>query len=99
MGCEKLKISGRGFATGTLAVCLLVTISAAIYWKSADPPVELSTEVYVWQRTDTPELRAALARSDEVVSRRHFLGVEIGRHGGGWRVSRSTVPDELLAGQ
>lgn len=64
-----------------------------------DEPGAISMEVYVWQRADSPELRSALQRSATVASRCHFLGVEIGRSGGQWRVSRTTVPDDLLEGQ
>lgn len=82
-----------------IAIWLLVAISAVYWWKSSEGPRELTTEVYVWQRADSPELRVALDRSRELASRRHFLAVEIGRHDSQWRVTRSTLPDEWISSQ
>ena len=70
---------------------------AAWWWPPRESP-ELETQAYVWQRSDSPQLRAALARAPEVTGRLHFLGVEIGRRGGAWQVSRSTLPDEVFEG-
>ena len=82
-----------------IAIWLLVAVGIACWWKSSQRPRELTTEVYVWQRADSPELRDALNRSREVAARRHFLAVEIGRHDSKWRVTRGTLPDELISGQ
>ncbi len=82
-----------------IAIWLLVAAGIAFWSKSTHHTRELTTEVYVWQRSDSPELRDALHRSCEVAARRHFLAVEIGRHDSEWRVTRSTLPDELISGQ
>lgn len=82
-----------------LAAGLIIAMAAIPWWKAAHPPAALTHEVYVWQRADSPALRTALTRSEDVASRRHFLAVEIGRHGADWRVNRTTLPDDLLAGQ
>lgn len=82
-----------------ISIWLLAAIGVLCWWKSSQRPRELTTEVYVWQRADSPELRVALDRSREISARRHFLAVEIGRHDSQWRVTRSTLPDELITGQ
>ncbi len=82
-----------------IAIWLLVAVGAVYWWKSTQRPRDLTTEVYVWQRADSPELRVALDRSREITTCRHFLAVEIGRHDSQWRVTRSTLPDELITGQ
>jgi hypothetical protein len=82
-----------------IAIWLLAAVGIVCWWKSSQGPRELTTEVYVWQRADSPELRTALDRSREIATRRHFLAVEIGRHHTKWRVTRSTMPDELISGQ
>jgi hypothetical protein len=81
-----------------IVICLLLVAGIAFWWKSTQRPRHLTTEVYVWQRADSPELRAALDRSRGVVTKHHFLAVEIGRHDSKWRVTRSAFPDELISG-
>jgi hypothetical protein len=86
--------------TGVAAGLVLAALALAIWWKlQPPPPGKWQTEVYVWQRGESPALREALEKSHEVATRRHFLGVEIGRDGSEWRVSRTTLPDDLLAGE
>lgn len=81
-----------------IAIWLLVAVGIVCWWKSSQGPRELTTEVYVWQRADSPGLRVALDRSRDVATRSHFLAVEIGRHDSKWRVARSTFPDDLVSG-
>lgn len=81
-----------------LAIGLVLVLAIMYVWKLTRPPRPLSTEVYVWQRQETPALQATLQRSQEIASRRHFLAVEIGRANGAWRVSRSTLPDDWIKG-
>jgi len=84
-----------------VALLMSAVIGGAAAMCSCAPqaPGDISTEVYVWQRADSPDLRAAVERSQEVAGRRHFLAVEIGRRASGWHVSRSTVPDEMISGE
>jgi hypothetical protein len=79
-----------------IVICLLLAAGIAYWWKSTQSQRHLATEVYVWQRADSPELRAALDRSRDTITKRHFLAVEIGKHNSKWRVTRSTFPDELI---
>ena len=79
-----------------LAICLVVVLCLVYVWKSFQPPRQLSTEVYVWQREESPALLTALERSQEIATRSHFLAVEIGRINGEWRVSRSALPNDLI---
>lgn len=81
-----------------LAIGFVVALCLVYVWISFQPPRPLSTEVYVWQREESPALLSSLERSQGIASRRHFLAVEIGRINGQWRVSRSKLPDERIKG-
>ena len=80
---------------------VVVVLCAALAggWLLTRPPRELKVEAYIWQRRDSSALRDALARSKPLLARCHFLGVEMARDASGWRVSRSSVPDDLFEGQ
>lgn len=91
------EMKGRRFPQ--IAILLVVAIGAVAWWESSQPTRKLATEVYVWQRADSPELREALDRSHELATRRHFLGVEISRSSNGLQVVRSSMPDDLLRGE
>lgn len=82
---------------GWVAVVLCAGLAGG--WLFTRPPREIKIETYVWQRRDSSELRDALERSKPLLARCHFLGIEMGRDASGWRVSRSSVPDELFEGQ
>ena len=80
-------------------VAVVLCAALAGGWLFTRPPRELQIEAYVWQRRDSSELRDALGRSKPLLARCHFLGVEMARDASGWRVSRSSVPDDLFEGQ
>lgn len=81
------------------ALGAMVLVYAKGWFTHASPATQLDTGVYVWQRTDSPELRASLERSLEVAFRRHFLAAEIGLRHSAWNIARTSLPDELIAGQ
>lgn len=82
------------------AACLLTVASGVCHWSVRRPARDLTVEAYVWQRRDSPELRAALDRSRSLVARFHFLGAEITRGGNGeLRVARTELPAERMRGQ
>ena len=82
-----------------IAIWLLLAAAVVFWWRSADGSSRhLAIEAYVWQRADSPELRKAIERSSEVITRHHFLAVEIGRHNSNWRVTRGSFADDLIAG-
>ena len=84
--------------TKHLAIGFVVALCLVYVWISFQPPRPLSTEVYVWQREESPALLSSLERSQGIASRRHFLAFELGRINGQWRVSRSKLPDERFKG-